>query len=393
MKIKKPMFVNKATCFCAKTTVILVTKTNFISDLQKIYASPHMDPDLGPRQLQNKVMFDIRYYFCRRGGENIEDMTKSTFQLHYDVETKITYVKKVKDEMTKNHKENDNEIVTGFMPQLLGPDGNPHKMCPVRTFENYIGYLHPDLDLLWQHPKEKIPTGNKNPYIWYDKRAVGHNPIDSFMSDLSNLCDLSQRYTNHCIRVTGATRLGQRFTNKQVMSVTGHKSMESLAIYQRVAADEKLMMGMWLTYNLLHPDEAFALRAKNEPQQQEIPPLPALPSSSTSNLHNMQIVPVNQPPNPVPNQPMQIEVGMDATPQPSTPKDPPSPDFDLQALLQEFNTDDQENQLVVAAQQVEDQYMVQRTAMVTKIASPRRNQVPSFANCKIGTININIYKQ
>lgn len=128
-----------------------------------------MDPDLGPQQLQNKVMFDICYYFCRRGGENIEEMTKNTFALHYDVDTKITYVKKVQDEMTKNHQENDHEIITGFMPQLLGPDGRAHKMCPVHSYENYIGFLHPNLDLLWQHPKDKIPTGNKNPNIWYDK--------------------------------------------------------------------------------------------------------------------------------------------------------------------------------------------------------------------------------
>lgn len=347
-----------------------------------------MDPDAGPRQLQNKVMFDIRYFFCRRGGENIEDMTKTTFDLHFDVETRIAYVRKVQDEMTKNHKQNDNEIITGFMPQLLDADGRPHKMCPVRSFENYMAHLHPNLDALWQQPKDKIPTGNKNPMLWFDKRPLGHNPIDSFMSDLSNLCGLSQRYTNHCIRVTGATRLGQRFTNKQVMSVTGHKSMESLAIYQRVAEDEKLMMGMWLTYNLLHPNEALALQTQNEPNQQEITPAeqPALPPLPTD-LANLQMVPVN-PANPTMSREQPI-----AQAGPSQ-QAPPSPDFDLQALLQEFNDDDTiNNEVVVAAQQVEHQYSIQRTAMVKKIASPRRNQVPSFSNCKIGTVNINIYKQ
>lgn len=68
-----------------------------------MYESVHLNPDAGPWELQNKVMFDIRYYFCRRGGENIETMTKGTFELKYDVNTKMAYVKKVRDEMTKNH--------------------------------------------------------------------------------------------------------------------------------------------------------------------------------------------------------------------------------------------------------------------------------------------------
>ena len=51
-------------------------------------------------------MFDIQYYLCRRGGENIKDITKNTLKLHYDTETRITYVKK-ENEMMKNHQETD----------------------------------------------------------------------------------------------------------------------------------------------------------------------------------------------------------------------------------------------------------------------------------------------
>ena len=87
-----------------------------------------MDPDAGNKQLQNKVMFDIRYYFCRRGGENMHEMTKKTFELKYDQDTKIAYVEKVQDELTKNHREANNEVVTGFMPQILTDNGTPHKV-------------------------------------------------------------------------------------------------------------------------------------------------------------------------------------------------------------------------------------------------------------------------
>ena len=90
---------------------------------------------------------------CDRGGENIVDMTKKAFQLCYDNETKMSFVKKVEDEMSKNHHENDQqEIITGFIPQLLQSNGTPHKLCPVRSFENYVRNLNEHNNKLWQHP-------------------------------------------------------------------------------------------------------------------------------------------------------------------------------------------------------------------------------------------------
>ena len=73
-----------------------------------------MDPDHGPQQLQNKVQFDIRYYMLRRGAENLESMTKSTFKLCFDQESGISYIIKAEDEMTKNHCETNNKIITGI---------------------------------------------------------------------------------------------------------------------------------------------------------------------------------------------------------------------------------------------------------------------------------------
>ena len=189
-----------------------------------------IDPDLGPRELQCKVMFDIRYYLCRHGGENIQDMITATFELKLDRDSGISYVKKVIDEMTKNHHETDRELVTGFMPQLRNVDGTIAKMCPVRSFENYIEVLDKKVNFLWQKPKQKIP---KQGSPWYIPQKVGHNTHEKFMSKLAKDAKLSQHYTNHCIRVSGVTNLSRaNFSAKQVMAVSGHKSLESLAIYQ-----------------------------------------------------------------------------------------------------------------------------------------------------------------
>ena len=114
----------------------------FFSDLVKIYNSNLLDPHAGPKSLQNKVQFDIRYYMCRRGGENIESMTKDTFQLIWDNDLNMSYVKKVQDERTKNRTETNHEIITGFIPAILNADGTPHRLCPVTSFENYIETLN-----------------------------------------------------------------------------------------------------------------------------------------------------------------------------------------------------------------------------------------------------------
>ena len=60
------------------------------------------------------------------------------------------------------------------------------------------------------------------------------------------------------------------------MSVSGHKSVESLAIYQWVHEDKKMMMGLCLTYSLLHPQQAKTpeIPATIQPQLQLPAPQP-----------------------------------------------------------------------------------------------------------------------
>ena len=117
-----------------------------------MYNHPNLDPNLGSKQLQNKVQFDIHFYLCRRGSENFDEMDKTTFALDYNVQTRIPFVKKVRDEMTKDDKDFHSEITTGFMPQILGEDGKPHKLCPVQHFENNLSHLGPKIPNLWKPP-------------------------------------------------------------------------------------------------------------------------------------------------------------------------------------------------------------------------------------------------
>ena len=75
-----------------------------------------MDPTKGPQHLQRKVQFDIRFYFCHRGCENIEKMLKTDFEVQYNREQEAWCVIKICDELTKNHHQLEN-MSSGIMPE------------------------------------------------------------------------------------------------------------------------------------------------------------------------------------------------------------------------------------------------------------------------------------
>lgn len=125
------------------------------SDRQNLYTSIHMNP-YTPHGLANKVQFDIRLYFCRRGCENMDKITKNTIVIQTDNDTGMKYVTKNVDELTKNHRD-DKESFSGYMPEERGSE-----FCPMMSFERYLSKVNPKSDRLWQFPLDivkRIPFG------------------------------------------------------------------------------------------------------------------------------------------------------------------------------------------------------------------------------------------
>jgi hypothetical protein len=203
-------------------------------DLKKLYSSIHLCPET-PSGLLNKVQLDIRLYFCRRGVENMTEMTKDTFSIEVDPNSGLRYVKKAKDELIKNRRAKEKEMFGGYMTE-----NRDSPLCPVRSFEKYIEKLHPENGRLWQRPRESY---TENDAVWYTKQPLGKDSLSSFMSKLSKSCGLSKIYTNHSLRATGTSILFKRnFADSQIMVITGHKSVNSLAVYHRVSDQEKFEM-------------------------------------------------------------------------------------------------------------------------------------------------------
>ena len=163
----------------------------------------------------------------------------------------------MKDELTKNHKNPEN-LVSGVMPE-----NKTDPMCPVQSFCDYISHLNPESEYMWQYPLEKIYPDK--PEIWYSKKHLGKNPLAVFMSELSREAQLSKIYTNHCIRATGITVLTDaKFSNADIMLVSGHKSVQSLSVYQKTDEKKKIQMGQALGKSMKKQDSTPAIAPPKE---------------------------------------------------------------------------------------------------------------------------------
>ena len=91
------------------------------ADMAKLYSGNTFVFDIHtPNGLLNKVWFEILYYLCRRGQENLRTMTKETFQLAID-STGNRYIFQKVDEMDKNHRDlNAGAVSQGRMYEQKG---------------------------------------------------------------------------------------------------------------------------------------------------------------------------------------------------------------------------------------------------------------------------------
>ena len=332
-----------------------------------MYNHDNMNPYISAEHLKRKVQFDIRFYFCRRGSENMENMQKDHFKIEFNNETEEWYVIKAKDELTKNHRDIE-ELVSGIMPE-----NKTDPLCPVKSFREYLSHLNCKNKYMWQYPLANVDP--KNPEIWYGKTYIGRNPLSKFMSEVSKQCGLSRIYTNHSIRVTSCTVLTRcRFSESEIMAVSGHKSVQSLAIYQKTQKQQKINMGKAL----------FQSMTKNENEMELNPQLKAV-------LKECKEVEVS------PQSPKNIDVHAVMAAQSekaAVPSVQNKQNSDLQLVPYEpnFDEDISDIDLLSALCEMEENIPPPTTVSTTNTVV---NTVPKtmFANCQIGTINVTIVKK
>ena len=117
--------------------------------------------------------------------------------------------------------------------------------CPVKAFEKYLSKLNPANEALFQ--KSLIKFHMDRP-VWYSKVPVGVNYLYDIMPRMSAEAGLSRRYTNHCIKAMVASTLSDAgVSNMGIMSVTGHRNVQSLNSYIKPSDSERRTISGILT--------------------------------------------------------------------------------------------------------------------------------------------------
>ena len=101
--------------------------------------------------------------------------------------------------------------------------------CPVQFLKKLIQALNPGEEALFQRSKRKFCAKDK---IWFDRAPLGVNSLGNMMKEISIAANLSQVYTNHCIRATSVTLLDRAGVPvHRIMQVSGHRNEGSVKVY------------------------------------------------------------------------------------------------------------------------------------------------------------------
>jgi hypothetical protein len=162
----------------------------------------------------------------------------------------------LRDFFTKNHRAIDNSKSTEALIVESGGDN-----CPVTIIQEYLKHLQKENIYLWQKPNSKT---FRNTGIWYHNMKVGENTIASMMKKICQVCSLSTQYTNHSVRATSITILGNTFGDNDVRSVSGHKSLNCLGIYKRTSSTTLEAMSEHLHKTLNSVEDSETVESSRE---------------------------------------------------------------------------------------------------------------------------------
>jgi hypothetical protein len=184
-----------------------------------------------PKLLQLKVWFLIQLHLAKRGMENCHEMEKD--DLYEEEDSSGRKYMKLRDRLTKNHRGDSSQQSYGGIIM----SSNDEK-CPVKIISLYKGKLCHENKYFWQKPKSQFSNNSAS----FCNQKVGINKISCFMKNICNVLNLSKTYSNHSVRSTSISLLGQYFEDTDVATVSGHKSLESLKVYKETSTVKKQAM-------------------------------------------------------------------------------------------------------------------------------------------------------
>ena len=247
------------------------------ADMKKMYNSDALDVN-NPVGLQRKVFIDIMLHFSRRGREGLRELRKDSFVFRRD-ENDREFATIDYHELEKNH-QGLHKHESEKDPRMYTQD-DPKK-CPVKSLKFYLDKLSKNSNAaLFQKPNPRFKCNAGKP--WYCNSPVGINLIGNMMNTISREAGLSKMYTNHCLGATAATVLSHNnFESRDICSVTGHKSTESIKNYVPDSSDDcRYRMSEVLHCYQTASDPSSKAKV---PERVNPPPMPGTSADSESAL-------------------------------------------------------------------------------------------------------------
>ena len=122
--------------------------------------------------LQNKVFLEIMLFFCRRGRQNLREWKKEDFSVCTD-SSSVRYVCKVKDELTRNWRENNDAQES----QCVKVVGLFAQFCHLKN----VTCLNLKNEYLFQRPKKGVDEsdlvrhhGRWPTHSWWEDEEVAY---------------------------------------------------------------------------------------------------------------------------------------------------------------------------------------------------------------------------
>ena len=208
-----------------------------------------------PQGLLYNVWFHITLYFCRRGREGQRNLRRSSFLFLQD-ENKKWYATMAHDESSKTRQGGIDDTATNYekLGRMYQTD---HRNDGFNALRLYCSKLNPDCNAFFQFPR-RFWKGPEEA-VWFENRCLGVNKLGSMMKELSKAANLSQVYTNHCIRATAITLWSDAgLSNRHIMSLSGHRNENSLKSYNACPSSQQLQVCSNVLSSALHPQATQA---------------------------------------------------------------------------------------------------------------------------------------
>ena len=99
------------------------------------------------------------------------------------------------------------------------------KRCSVKTLKSFLKHLNPNLQALFQRPREvSTKFQPQKDEVWYCNSPVGKSTLENMMKNMSTSAGIAPHLTNHCVRATSVTALSDHnIEARHIKTVTGHK--------------------------------------------------------------------------------------------------------------------------------------------------------------------------